>query len=486
MSNASSEKRRTVRPSPTWKDHKLFYLCVFAGISFSVVWWGRSMARRAAPVKVYASVARVHGEGLPQTALAGTPSSFPGEIERQVLSDESLRYVVRELNLAGDSHGVAGGQPTVELAVAQLQKDLQVEAADGGEAGELVVSITHSAADPGHAARVANAIAQRGADAIRRACRERTERAYEAAREAVARAQRELLAAQTRLDAYYQRHFDDLPSGEEAAPPPEPVAVSPPRLPQGNPAASAASAMIDNPEWVALNNQLIQLEQQRDRLLLDRTEAHPSVQELGFDIARLRQQIEGVPRIVPNKQRRMPVILPPPQTAPFSSPVAQEKPKPVDTEAVGKRRAEARRQFEQLKIAVEHAQLAYDEAAGAERRAWDVHQCEPRVDVSLAQAPAVAKPAGHALGTIGIALFAGLLATLGTVMLSAGSATEPTFKSTEQVEVALPVRVLGKVSVSETTATRGHGTLMRLGLLLGGLAVMAGGSALVFRWLGNV
>ena len=186
------EKRRTVRPSPTWKDHKLFYLCVFVGISFSVVWWGRGMARPEAPAEVHESVACVHGRGVP-----ATPGSVlvPGEIQQEIASEENLRRVVRELNLANDSD-VAGEEATVEQAVARIQRELQVEADPADGASEFVVSITHSAEDPGYSAMVVNAVAERGAQSIRQACRQTTEAAYAAAREAASRAQRELLAAQ--------------------------------------------------------------------------------------------------------------------------------------------------------------------------------------------------------------------------------------------------------------------------------------------------
>ena len=135
------------------------------------------------------------------------------------------------------------------------------------------------------------------------------------------------------------------------------------------------------------------------------------MRELGFDIAELRTQIEGMRRTVPNKQARMPVILPPPQQQTVRRvPVAAPKTSPTsDVAAVAKRRAEARRQFEQLKTAVDQAQQAYDEAADAERHAWAVHQYEPQIDVTLASVATVPEPPSQTAGTIGIALVAGLL-----------------------------------------------------------------------------
>ena len=68
------------------------------------------------------------------------------------------------------------------------------------------------------------------------------------------------------------------------------------------PVPAVHPARVDNPDWVALNRQLGDLQQQRVKLLVDRTPIHPEVQQTELRIAEIQRRLAETQRWIPARQ----------------------------------------------------------------------------------------------------------------------------------------------------------------------------------------
>ncbi|MEN6457658.1 MAG: hypothetical protein ABFC63_01900 [Thermoguttaceae bacterium] len=121
------------------------------------------------------------------------------------------------------------------------------------------------------------------------------------------------------------------------------------------PSATAGPRLVDNPEWVALNQERSELRRRYDDLLEKRTPAHPAVQDVAHRIEAVEQQLAVTRRQIPDSR------------AASASAGAMEKARRADRDESGKDRAEQARQKPRLDAAIEAVADARRDSEQAER-----------------------------------------------------------------------------------------------------------------------
>ena len=482
---------QTVRPDSSWKSQKLFYLAVFAVTGVAIYRWGLATAQPPQPAASYTSMATIHlRDGLPAAAE-------PEKIQQKITSRENLYRAIRRLGLATQPPPDEDPQATATRVVDEVSRDLRVTADAMSPPGELAVSITYTNPSAQYSAQLADTLAECYADDCRAEWQRQTQRAYAAASEATDRAQQEFLRAKAHLEEFAQQHLASLQPGEPAktvdadqeqadrglpssvqarpSAPQTPAATTPPDQP-----SVGAPPPGDNPEWIELSERLAALKRRRAELLTDRTPLHPEVQETEQRIAALERQLAATPREVSAKPSDESAAADPSSSAQGPAP-------PVPPAGD---RSETARAFQTLKQAADQTTAAYVQAFQQERRAWEEHQREPRIELDLAR-PGQNRvpPAPARLALLLTALAAGLTVAAGVVMISAGAAVQSPLTSVEQVRSALPVPVVGTIpeihpTSQPTTELRRPG-LIRWTLIAGGLALIVGCLALLLRVWGG-
>ena len=489
--------RRTVRPDSPWRSQKLFYLAVFAVTGVAVYRWGLATAQPSKPTSSYTSTATIHVRDGLQAA------EEPEKIRQQITSRENVYRAVRQLGLATQPPPDEDPQATATRVVEEVGRDLRVTADATSPPGELAVSVIYTNPSAQYSAQLANTLAECYADDCRAEWKRQAQRAYAAAREATDRAQQEFLQAKAGLEEFAQRHLSSPQPGQPAKTidatqqqvgngspgPPEPRQSDP-----QTPAAATPPTMSpgDNPEWIELSERLAALKRRRAELLTDRTPLHPEVQETDLQIAALKRQLAAIPSQVSAK--------PPDQPAAADQSSGAQGPAPPAGDEAGAtgvtpvppagNRAETARTFQTLKQAADQTTAAYLKACQEERRAWQEHRREPRIELDLAQPsqPRV-QPAPPRLALLLAALAAGLTVAAGVVMISAGAAVQFPLTTVEQARNALPVPVVG--TIPETHPTRQPTTvprrprLIRWILIAGGLVVISACVGMLLRAWGG-
>lgn len=471
----------TVGPGSRRSAGNVLYLLVFAATAAGVYWLGLAAAERSTANKNYPATAAIYEQtdSLP-AGKTGKPSSsiLPDleEVKRQITSEASLHRAIRRSGVPPEPTADKGPRPTAGRVVAQVRQNLRVRAAETSTAGELGVAVTYADRVPEYAARLVNALAQDYAEHCRTQWRQRTQHAYLEAREGSERAYREWIAAKTRLDAFLELHAVERTPADE-----NPGQTKQEPQPPGPP-------LIDNPEWIELHNQLAELQRQREELLVDRTLAHPEVQENGIQIAALQQQMAATPRRV----RGSPAEEPDPTTPPDRRPGVQRPLEPERRSGPTGREgadAETAQQLAVLEEAVGRTARQHEQASEIERRAWRQYQHLPQIEVQLASSVGRLTPQAPRMALVWLALAAGLAAVAGLGMISTAVAMEPTLATLAQAQRVLPVPIVGTIPetdpASRPGATRRWQRLVRLGMILGGLGLIAGFATAVIRALGG-
>jgi hypothetical protein len=377
--------------------------------------------------------------------------------------------------------------------IRQVSRDLEVTTDGSSRPGELAVSIAYTHQSPQYSVQLANVLAETFADVCRTEWKGRTHRAYTEAREASQRAEQELLQAKARLDEFSQQHFG-LPraepparqSGEDAGQTKDGRAASAglqeSDSPTSTPATRPKPPLVDNPEWTDLSERLAVLERRRVELLVDRTPAHPAVQDTEDRIAELKRQLSETPKRISEEPSDRPAGKSrSPDEQGSTEPSRQPPELPADRTAPDA--AETVRQFQELKQAADRATEAYRQAVQLERQAWEEHQREPQIELDLAEpVRAAAAPAPHRLSLLWAALAASVAVTAGVGMISAGAAVDPALTSVEQARNVLPAPVVGTVPETDAAgrprSARRRRPLVQMTLVIAGLALIA-----VCAWL---
>jgi len=474
-----------VRPRRSWKRHKVLYFLVFTATAVVIHKWGAVNIRRSAPTNSYTATATL------QVQMPDAVDSATGETinERQLDGEEVRRYITsapylqRTINQVGVETPPLPDETPGDAAVRAarlMREDLRVEV-DGTESPESTqISIAYTSERPRRAAFTVNAIArQYAADCVAR-WNARTRREYAEAKVAAELAQRELLLAEARLDAFVEHRFKQQESRQEA-PAPDPVVEEPPVHPP-----PTELTAVDNPEWLTLNAQLEQLRRNLEEMLVDRTELHPAVKENRLRISVFEDKLATVPRMIladPWEDSGQAETTWPPET-PEEEAVVQV---PADTGPEAETAVAA--EFRRLKATATQAREAHQRLAMIEHRTWQQHRQEPRIDVELAPPFEVPPPPAPGLGLLLAAMCGGVVAITGLASVSAGAALEPTVDSVKQAETLFSVPVVGTIPEARSPdagrSARRWRPLVRAAMILGGLLLIAALAAAVVGVLGR-
>lgn len=491
----------TVRPASSWRSQKLLYVAVFAVAGVVVYRWGVAAADRAEPSRRHTATATIYLPSGSQVAVD------PEKIRRQITAKANVDQALRRLGSAGPS-APDGDPQAASRAVERVIEKLHVTGERTAAPGRLAVSITYTDQAADHAARLVNELAESFAEDHRAGWRARARRARVAAQQASDRAQREFIQARARLDAFCRQQFEKLQAGQPADPivlpqqPGENGQAESPAVSAGNGDARAGegpdeqAALVENPAWRDLSQQLVTLKRHRQELLVDRTRLHPEVQDTELRIAALKEQLSATPRQIPGTRpgrpgpgSEAPVGQRHGERQPGGADPAAGRPTPMRPSPVGQNRADRLQRFQALKQEADRAADAYFGAIRQERRACRERHQEPRVELDLAQPSRPPAAPGRRLAPALAALAAGLAVAVGVGMISAGAAIEPVLNTVEQAQELLPAPVVGVVPETAPAGgaerSRRWRPLMRPALIAAGLILIVGCVALLLRaWAG--
>ncbi len=318
------------------------------------------------------------------------------------------------------------------------------------KAGQSEVRIPIAAIDddPRRAEAAANARAENYVKDRRADWQHRTAGAYDKAHQAAEQARHEYAQSEDRLEAFRRQTA-------RATAKPQPTG---PR--QGD---SPSQPMIDNPKWLNLNRRLGELQQRRDALLVDRTPAHPAVEDVAVRIEDLQRQIAAIPRQIistaPAKQE--------------TSAKALAKNGPAAANSVASQNTD---KLNELAAAVETTQLACQQAEAAEKQARDAQKAGPQFSVvyaQIAETPPRLDSGWQRL--MYTTLGTGLLMAFGAGLLSAGAQIHPTVASAAEVQAVTGVPIMATIPPTSPRPNplwlscrqrRVRRTLLAVGLLL--------------------
>lgn len=281
---------------------------------------------------------------------------------------------------------------------------------DESAAAGATTPIVGVAADPRQAAEMAESLARDYVNTRLSQWRRESEAILQAARLQVAQTRDEYAAAMARLTAWKRHMTLEVQAAARRA-----VAES---------AEKNAPATVENPRWKELNQQLLERLQALERLSVNRTRLHPAVQEAEDRVAEIRAQLAAEPPQISNPQAK--------------AAAAQPTEKSIWRQVVARATEENRARLDELSAAVERARLACGRAERRENLAWQKSQSPPRLAVrpaTVEKNPALAVTDYRRL--MWIALAAGTLMALGTMILLRGAAIDPPLRSAAEARAIM-------------------------------------------------
>ncbi len=295
-------------------------------------------------------------------------------------------------------------------------------------------------------------------------------RAYAKAQKTLDQARQEVLRANARLDAFLEYELKPKFSevDKDQTPPDCGTEWDSPIFAARKSGQSPEPLMVDNPQWLALSEQLDRMIQHRQQLLIDRTPIHPEVEESENRISAMRQEMSFIPRKIPGEWPAEEIRKEQVVSAAETPEVSEIK--PAD-ETIAER-AEAAEKYRQLKAAVEQTVKLYDQVVLAERQAWQESLQKPQPLHPQPNTPCeIAQGANHGTGRATAALLAGLLGVAGVGMVVAGATMEPTLNSVEQVRAVAAAPVVGIIPALGPRVRRR--SMLRAAVILGGVLLIA-------------
>ena len=208
----------------------------------------------------------------------------PAQISREITDNENLSQVLAKAGYF--SHSAAKGSPR-EQALSDLLKRLLVQVRQGSN-GDLHVQIRYNANDPALGAAVVNHLVNEYATRHRERVDRELRGRYTQARERAEQARRVVAQCEAEVETFLEQVF---PRSIVQQAGPELQQSSHERHPLAVVLAAAEMSVVDGE---LLQEQILELEQQRRDLLRTRTQKHPAVQALDKEIAQTRQRLEEI------------------------------------------------------------------------------------------------------------------------------------------------------------------------------------------------
>lgn len=444
-----------IRPSP-WSIHVSFCVVAFIVTAVLVYHWGSEMSRRAAPAARYVADVAINVAPVPDAAIA-SGSVFGISLHDGLIGDAaSAERITIE-------HGDGLGRDAMRITLAAVDADpKQARAIVDRAADEATARLRHAWKRQAAARRAAADAATEGARREMERLGQRYERAFQQALE----------------DATNQERG---PSNGNAATRP-----SPPTRRAVSPSAETEPARRENPRWSERHRHLVQLEQEHQRMLGQRTPEHPAVVKLATDIGELRRQLAGIPRWLPSPGRSMaqpPKAQPRPEptpkpAAPKSRPARQVADKP------GLLDEEVQKNLEQLRADVKRAEQQYLASLDEKSRAIAGEDDPLQLDVRFGEVTSLGDAPVETSRLWALATAAGLAMAVGLGLFSAGAALEPMLNSVGELQAMMAsTPVVAAVPAPVTLpppARRAPRPWLRAMLCLAGLLLIGGCVALVW------
>jgi hypothetical protein len=343
------------------------------------------------------------------------------------------------------------------------------------DAGQRRIPFVTTGDDPRQTAEEANALAEHYVANRGGQWRAQMEGPRLKAHEALETARQEYQASTARLTAFETQERE----AAEAAAKAKPVSQASQPASSSSPPPSPPPPMIDNPRWLELRGRLAELQQRREKLLIDRTPMHPAVREIDVRIAEGEEKMAAVPRQIPAPTADGTRAV---STAGQAGGGAQlaaaprlalpSVPSPMpDKPAV----APNSQMLDELTAAVTQARRACDEAELAEKRAVQHQQAGPQLAIEPAEAvqnPVQVDYGWHRL--VWSALGSGMFMAFGLAVVSLGTSIQPPVASVAEVEAALGAAIIATIPIGGPIAdltvsarqTRRRRTAITIGVLL--------------------
>jgi hypothetical protein len=490
MAKAHKNSMQTVRPGISWKAHKRFYAAVAVMTALLIYLWGWNKAQQADLASEYTATAAVcHPSGSADATVGGGVAASAGldfsALQLHIRDAENLQHAI----LAADASLAALPPPqreaTLRQAIDELRQTLQVSTSAVATPREVRVEMQCSGRDPAFVVALVNTLANQYAQDCRAQWKQRTQEAYQAACDASQAAHRQLTDAKNRLTKLVVQagtatgapYTDNL--NADKLPLEAQQATGKAELPADSSLAAQKTspsepATADNPDWVELNRQLGELEQHRTELLVTRTPLHPAVVETETRIGERKRQLAQTPRTIPAGSTHTataaerPANLPPRNAVP-AVPAEQRGAENAQQSA------ELAAALHQLRGEVNRAEDAQFATDQVERQALEACHQTLRLEIQSA-APADRHAPGPGLRVLLTAMTAALTTLGGVVMVAAGVGMEPKLATLEEVELLLPVPVIGTIfgSGNESHRQPKRQWLTRLALIAAGVTLVAG------------
>ena len=273
-----------------------------------------------------------------------------------------------------------------------------------GASAEARLPMQHTDSSSQSAVESANSLADRYVDDLRAEWKRRTEGPYLLAREAADKAQREHAQDVTRLETF-RRQLDEAAAAAAKA-----------RL-ANRPAKPQPAAMIDNPQWLALDRQLGELQQRRDEMLVSRTPVHPAVQDLDTRITGLKDQLAATTRQIPRGRADEPGSADPALSAGSSTAIGG-----ADSPATQLLARADQEKLESLGLAAEKSGQACDDAESAVKKTLQQQEAGPQFTIEAAQVVENPPPVDYGWRRLmATTLLSALLMAFGVGSLSMGA-----------------------------------------------------------------
>lgn len=447
--------------------------------------------------------------------------AFCERLRQAVLSDTFLLAAVRRAS--GETGSMAGDWPPPAVLRQWLDVEIKPPSADN----RVEISITCQAEDPGRACRLASALAE---ETIAWAAAERGQAelaSRHAAQAAVEQARKRYAEAQARLESFLDSHFAEHRNLAAAATESKAQAHSSPSPPapphsgdgpatrrpkaalESNPAgveqagsrgnspphAAGDAPVPQNPQWVRLNGELDELRSELAIMLIERTTAHPAVQDLQRRIRELEVHLQSIPRLLSapetrennsgaTESGRKLTNSGHPQAASVSH--AEDTPSDGAAAAEAPRHTEVAEAYRTRKDAWLAAAAELDYAERQERQQW-VRQAGRNSSITdcavlrLPEKATAQRLAWEWSYLVALALAAGLTAAFGTLLISAGLDIDVPLASAGAARRCLPAPVIGVACIAseQPMVPAGNPLGRRVGLMAAGSLVLAGCIALV-------
>ncbi len=447
--------------------------------------------------------------------------AFCERLRQAMLSDTALLMAARRAS--GQTGGTANDWPSPAV----LRQGLVVEVKPPGPDDLVEVSITCRADEAGKARQLASALAE---EAITWAAAERSQAqlaSRHAVQAAVEQARKRYRDAQTRFESFLDSHFAEHRSLAASAGRSQPQAdkgsfqagttagSAPPttEAPKGGtsvddtnqreaegdrgrqPHSTGSPApAVQNPQWQRLDRELEGLRSELAIMLIERTTAHPAVQDLQRRIRELEIHLESIPRFLTAtetpehgtgaKAAGSDMARWSPRQATSAGGAEDTPSAPAAAEAT--RHAEAAQEYAKYKGAWLAAAAELDQAEEQQRQTWARWSAPgtSAADCARLRLPEIAfaerrHPTGSYLAAL--ALAAGVTVAFGTLLLSAGLDMDVPLASAREARKCLPAPVIGVVRVAseKPAVATSSSSNRRLGLIAAGSLVLAGCVALV-------